>query len=30
MTETYLDMMETSLVKKIEVMKQIEAQNVRQ
>ena len=30
MTETYLDMMETSLVKKIEVMKQIEAQNIRQ
>lgn len=30
MTETYLDMMETSLIKKIEVMKQIEAQNIRQ
>lgn len=30
MTETYLDMMETSLVKKIEVMKLIEAQNIRQ
>lgn len=30
MTETYLDMMETSLVKKIEVMKQIEEQNIRQ
>ncbi len=30
MTETYLDMMETSLIKKIEVMKQIETQNIRQ
>lgn len=30
MTETYLDMMETSLIKKIEVMKQIESQNIRQ
>jgi hypothetical protein len=30
MTETYLDMMETSLIKKIEVMKHIEAQNIRQ
>lgn len=30
MTETYLDMMEISLIKKIEVMKQIEAQNIRQ
>ena len=30
MTKTYLDMMEDSLRKKIEVMQQIEAQNVRQ